>query len=96
MRLEYEDISQRCLEVIPTIDGLLIHEDREGGVWRTYRYIDHVKTIETVTRAEEAFLLGKAWELSDSARFERGQSSQTIKDFHDMRVRYAQLEEAVR
>lgn len=98
LRLEYEDISQRCLEVIPTIDGLLIHEDREGGVWRTYRYIDHVKTIETVTRAEEAFLLGESvgtfqTQLSDLS----GASLHvTIKDFHDMRVRYAQLEEAVR
>lgn len=98
LRLEYEDISQRCLEVIPTIDGSLIYEDFEGGVWRTYRYIDRVKTIQTVTREEEAFLLGEAvgtfqTQLSD---FSGSDLHVTIKDFHDMRVRYAQLEEAVR
>ena len=98
LKLEFDDISQRCLEVVPTLDGAPLYEDREGGVWRTYRYIDNVTTIETVSNTNEAFLLGASVGTFQSqlADFDGSLLSVTIEDFHEMRVRYAQLDEAVR
>lgn len=98
LRFEYDDISQRCLEVIPTLDGSFLYEEPEGGMWRTYRYIDDVASIQTVSNPNEAFLLGSSVGTFQSqlADFDGSQLAVTIEDFHDMRVRYAQLDHAVR
>src|SRR5690554_6539236 len=48
LALEYDDYSKRCLTIVPTRDGSLYYKDDEGNYWRTYRYIDGVKTIKTV------------------------------------------------
>ncbi|NBK23027.1 MAG: aminoglycoside phosphotransferase family protein [Spirochaetia bacterium] len=93
----YSDVDQRCLRVVQTRDGKLAHIDEEGGYWRTYLYIDHVKTFSTIRDANQAYLLGEAignfqLQLSD---FDGTTLHETIPHFHDMGLRYQQLEEAV-
>ncbi|MDT4762765.1 aminoglycoside phosphotransferase family protein [Sphaerochaeta sp. PS] len=91
------DVDLRCLRIVKTRSGSLVHIDDEGGYWRTYHYIDHVKTFSTIKDTEQAFLLGKAignfqLQLAD---FEGNRLHETIPHFHDMGLRYRQLEEAM-
>ena len=93
----YSDIDQRVLTVIPTRDGQLLFEDAEGGFWRTYRYIDEYKPT-TPLKAKSRRTSGAAvgtfqLQLSD---FDGASLSHTIPRFHDMRLRYKQLQEAVK
>ena len=93
----YADVDQRCLRVVPTRDGSLMHIDEEGGYWRTYHYIDHVKTFSTIKDASQAYLLGEAignFQLQ-FVDFDGKSLHETIPHFHDMGLRYQQLEEAL-
>lgn len=93
----YDDIDLRSLRVVKTRDGKLAHIDKEGGYWRTYHYVDHVRTFSTIKDAPQAYLLGEAignfqLQLAD---FDGKSLHETIPHFHDMGLRYQQLEEAV-
>lgn len=90
-------IEKRCLQLIPTKSGSSYAKDQEGRLWRTYRYIDGVKTFSVLSDAADAFHLGDAigtfaLQLSD---FDGGKLHVTIPDFHDMGVRYRQLDKAI-
>jgi aminoglycoside phosphotransferase (APT) family kinase protein len=91
-------IDKRCLQLIPTKNGLFFTKDDEGKLWRTYRYIDGVRTFSVLKDTNDAYLLGGAigtfaLQLSD---FDGEKLHVTIADFHDMGVRYRQLETAMR
>jgi Ser/Thr protein kinase RdoA (MazF antagonist) len=92
------DIDKRVLTVIPTRDGELLFEDEQGGFWRTYRYIDHVRTYNRIENEEVAHRFGAAvgtfqLQLAD---FDGSSLFHTIPRFHDMRLRYEQLQEAIK
>lgn len=93
----YEDYSKRCLTIVPTKDGALYYQDEADNFWRTYRYIDGVKTIGRVENTNQAYLLGQAVGTFQTqlADFDGSRLHQTIADFHDMRVRYEQLKSAL-
>ncbi|WP_320128455.1 aminoglycoside phosphotransferase family protein [uncultured Sphaerochaeta sp.] len=92
-----DQIDKRCLQLIPTKTGNFFTKDSEGRLWRTYRYIDGVKTFSVLSDAMDAYLLGGAigtfaLQLSD---FDGRKLHVTIPDFHDMHVRYEQLDAAI-
>ncbi len=94
---QYQDVEQRCLRVIPTRAGDTVYVDEKGAYWRTYRYIDMVKTFKTIENERQAFLLGEAignfqLQLAD---FDGSQLYETIPHFHDMGHRYTQLQDAI-
>lgn len=93
----FDDIDQRCLRVVRTREGKPVHIDSEGGYWRTYHYIDNVRTFNTIQDEPQAYLLGEAignfqLQLSD---FDGESLYETIPHFHDMGLRYEQLEAAL-
>lgn len=94
----FADIDLRCLRVVKTRDGSLVHIDEDGGYWRTYHYIDHVRTFSTIRDTSQAYLLGEAignfqLQLAD---FDGTSLHETIPHFHDMGLRYQQLEDAIK
>jgi Ser/Thr protein kinase RdoA (MazF antagonist) len=94
----YSDIDRRVLTVVLTKSGEPLFKDSQGGYWRTYRYIDHVHTYNTIENEEQAYLFGEAvgtfqLQLAD---FDGSSLSDTIPRFHDMRLRYEQLFLAIR
>jgi len=93
----YDDTEQRCLHVIPTHSGSPVFVDRDGSYWRTYRYIDKVRTYKTIENERQAYLLGEAIGMFQLqlADFDGRQLYETIPHFHDMANRYTQLEEAL-
>ncbi len=95
---QYQDIDKRVLTVVPTRGGEPLFEDAQGGFWRTYRYIDQVRTFNTIESEGQAHLFGEAvgtfqLQLAD---FDGSSLSNTIPRFHDMRLRYEQLGQALK
>lgn len=93
----YTDIDRRCLQVVRTRTNDVGYLDADGGYWRTYRFIDGVKTFRTIKNEKQAYLLGEAvgnfqLQLAD---FDGRMLFETIPHFHDMRTRYEQLEAAI-
>ncbi len=94
----YPDKDSRCLEVIKTKDEKLLYCDVDNNYWRTYKFIDNVKTFQKINNNKQAFLLGKAvgnfqQQLSD---FDGSELYETIENFHNMSFRYTQLEKAIK
>lgn len=91
------DKEKRVLNVILTKDNLPFYMDEDGEYWRTYAFIDDVDTFETISDDGKAYELGKAigefqLQLSD---FDGSKLYTTIEHFHDMELRYSQLDKAI-
>lgn len=91
------DADKRVLEVILTKEELPYYLDNEGNYWRTYKFIDDVDTFDTIKDENKAYELGKAvgqfqLQLSD---FDGSTLYTTIEHFHDMVLRYGQLDAAL-
>lgn len=91
------DVSRRTLTVVPCRDGKMFYVDENGDYWRTYLYVENVQTYEVLENEELAYRLGKA-----IGNFQNSLSSyngsrlhDTIPRFHDMHMRYEQLDEAL-
>ncbi len=95
---DVKDKDKRCLEVVLTHSGKPYYIDEEGEYWRTYRFIEDVATFDKVPGTREAYNLGQGigifeTQLSD---FDGASLFTTIPRFHDMRMRYGQLEDAIK
>lgn len=91
------DKDSRCLSVVLCKDGRPYHIDNDGEYWRTYTFIDDVDTFDCITEEAKAYELGKGigifqGQLSD---FDGSRLHTTIPHFHDMNLRYRQLEDAI-
>lgn len=89
---------KRSLEVVFAKDGkpFLLNED--GEYWRLYKFIDDVDIFDKLFSPALAYSLGKAVgefqaRLSD---LDISSLNETIWHFHDMGMRYSQLEETVK
>lgn len=92
------DRDKRCLNVILTKDGNSFYLDEDGEYWRTYGYIDDVNSYDSFSSIESVRNLGKAIgifqkQLSD---FDGATLYDTIPHFHDMKMRFTQLESAIK
>jgi len=91
------DMERRCLQVVPAVDGKPYALDAEGGVWRTYLFIEKARSydrIETPGQAREAAAaFGQFQGLLSTMKGER--LHETIPDFHNTRARFEQFREAL-
>ena len=92
------DLTRRSLVVIPTRDGKSFFPDGVDGVWRTFVFIEGVETFEAVQSPEQAFQAGRAFgefqHLLVDLPGER--LVETIPNFHNTRLRFAALQQALR
>lgn len=92
-----EDISRRTLTLVPCKNGKLYYEDEEGEFWRTYLFVENVKTYEVLSNTTLASQLGEI--IGDFqnrlAKYDGPRLYDTIPRFHDMHLRYGQLDEAL-
>jgi aminoglycoside phosphotransferase (APT) family kinase protein len=92
------DLARRVLELVPTREGATHFVDERGETWRTSRLIEGARSHDVVRgpadarAAAEAFgrFLAQLGDLPAPRLFE------TIPRFHDARLRFEQLEAAVR
>lgn len=89
--------SRQTLTLIPAKDGRFFYIDEAGEYWRTYLFIEGAAAFEIMEDTKRAYKAGAA-----VGTFQRlladysGVLHETIPNFHNMRCRYAQLDEAVR
>jgi aminoglycoside phosphotransferase (APT) family kinase protein len=88
--IETGDVTRRVLTVVPTRDGRALHETEAGTCWRTFVFVENVRTYESVTSPALAREAGRAF-----GEFQRLLSDlpgkrlvETIPDFHNSRRRF--------
>ena len=92
-----EDISRRTLTLVPCKDGKLFYLDPAGNYWRTYLFVENVTTYEILDSTSLAEQLGRTvGEFQNRlASYKGPRLHDTIPHFHDMHLRYQQLDQAI-
>jgi Phosphotransferase enzyme family len=91
------DAERRALRLIPTRKGGTWLRDEAGRAWRAYRMIERARTVDAVSRPEEAFEAGKAFGSFQNllADLPAPRLHETIPDFHHTPKRFATLTRAI-
>ena len=91
------DITRRSLTVVPTLGGKSFHKTKDGQYWRTFVFIERVRTFEAVETPAQAFEAGKAFGRFQSLLVDLPgrRLVETIPHFHDTRARFRALESAI-
>lgn len=91
------ELTRRCLTVIPTRDGKSYYRDPHGEYWRTFVFVEGITTYEAVQTAAQAYEAGRAF-----GEFQRlvadlpgKRLHETIPDFHNTRKRFDAFVKAV-
>jgi len=92
-----KDLTRRALTVVPTHDGASFHKTREGEYWRTFVFIERVRTFEAVESPAQAFEAGRAFGEFQSllADLPGKRLAETIPNFHNTRRRFEAMLAAV-
>ncbi|MCU0772072.1 MAG: aminoglycoside phosphotransferase family protein [Verrucomicrobia bacterium] len=91
------DLTRRTLNIIPTRDGQSFLQNGQGDVWRTFVFIEGVRTFEAVQSPVQAFQAGRAFgEFQGLLTDLSGpRLHATIPDFHHTRKRFEAFQRAV-
>ena len=91
------DLTRRALTVVPTHDGESFHKTADGHYWRTFVFIERVRTFEAVETPAQAFEAGKAFGQFQSLLVDLPgrRLAETIPHFHDTRARFRALQAAI-
>src|SRR5688572_86830 len=90
-------ITRRCLTIVPTRTGDSFYRDRDGNFWRTFVFVEGVQTLEAVQTPRQAYEAGKAFGHFQGLLVDLpgGRLHETIPDFHNTRKRFGALQKAV-
>ncbi len=90
-------LDRRALKVVPAVDGLPYHIDEEGRFWRTFIFVDGVRSFDAVETPKQAYQAGHAFGQFQSllADLPARELATTIPDFHHTPKRYARLLQAI-
>ena len=91
------DITRRVLTVVPTRHGDPFYRNADGECWRTFVFVERVRTFEAVETPEQAHQAGRAFgefqlQLVD---LPGERLVETIPDFHNTRKRFTALQAAI-
>lgn len=91
------DPNRETLHIIPTVDGRNVYQDSEGKFWRAYDFIEDTVTLQQAETPEDFYESAVAFgnfqrKLAD---FDATVLFESIKDFHNTRVRFETFEKAV-
>jgi hypothetical protein len=91
------DLTRRSLVVIPTRDGSAYLENGGKDVWRTFVFVEGVKTHEAVQSPQQAFQAGRAFGEFQGLLVDLpgGRLAETIPNFHNTRKRFEAFQAAV-
>lgn len=92
-----DDITRRVLTVVPTRNGAPFYEDADGNFWRSFVFVEGVKTFETVETPKQAFQAARAFgEFQKLLVDLPGRLHETIPHFHNTRKRFSALLSAIK
>src|SRR5262245_608645 len=92
------DVERRVLQLVPTRDGALCFVDARGETWRTCPLIEGAESHDVVRSPRDACAAAEAFGrfLAQLGDLPGPRLHETIPRFHDARLRFEQLEAAVR
>jgi hypothetical protein len=92
-----DQLDRRALQVIPTRTGAAYHVDAAGRYWRTFVFVDDVRSYDAVESPRQAYQAGHAFGQFQSllADLPASELATTIPDFHHTPKRFERLLEAV-
>ncbi|MBL9136792.1 MAG: phosphotransferase [Verrucomicrobiales bacterium] len=92
-----DQIPRRVLQAVPARDGRFYHIDTAGQFWRTFIFVDGVRSYDAVENPGQAYQAGRAFGQFQSALADLPASEliATIPDFHHTPKRYERLRQAV-
>jgi hypothetical protein len=91
------DPERRCLRLVSTRGGRAFHVDEEGGTWRTFHFLEGVRSRDTIAEPAQAYQVARAFgSFAASLRdLPAPPLAVTISRFHDLPARFAAFEDAV-
>ena len=95
--LNVNDITRRCLTIVPTRQNEPFYRSDTGEAWRTFVFVEGVQTFESVHSPQQAYQAGKAFGFFQSLLVDlKGpRLAETIPHFHNTRKRFQALQKAV-
>jgi hypothetical protein len=92
-----KNLTRRALTVVPTHDGKSFHKNGDGQYWRTFVFIERVRTFEAVESPAQAFQAGKAFGQFQNLLVDLPGKRlvETIPYFHNTRKRFDALVAAI-
>lgn len=91
------DLDRRALRVIPGRDGQPFHIDANGRFWRSFLFVERVRTFEAAETPAQAYQAGLAFGQFQSllSDLRCNDLAVTIPDFHHTRKRFTRLQNAI-
>jgi len=91
------DLTRRTLTLVPAREGGMFHRDTQGGVWRTYVFIEKAQTYDRMENERQAFEAARSFGAFQAmlADLPAPRLHETIPDFHNTPRRFAALMKAV-
>lgn len=91
------DVTRRVVTLVPTRDGRPFYRNKSGDCWRTFVFVERVKTYEAVETTAQAYQAGRAFgdfqaQLVD---LPGKRLHETIPDFHHTPKRFEALQQSV-
>ncbi len=85
-----KDVTRKVLVIVPSRDGKCYYKDPEGHFWRTFVFIENIRTYESVGSSKQAHEAGKAFGkfVSLLSDMKGPRLHETIPDFHNVRRRF--------
>lgn len=92
-----DSAERHVLELVRTVDGEIMYQDRKYGVWRAYTYITHAVALDVVSRPEQMEEVGRAFGSfqRDLVDFPAHMLAETIPNFHNTTKRFYAFVRAV-
>lgn len=91
------DPERGTMNFVPTKDGKLYFDDKNGGCWRAYRFIENASSYEQVESPEDFYESAVAFGSFQRllADYPAETLHETIEGFHDTKARFAVFKKAV-
>jgi Ser/Thr protein kinase RdoA (MazF antagonist) len=92
-----KNLTRRALTLVPTHDGKSCHRTSSGEYWRTFVFIERVRTFEAVESPAQALEAGRAFGHFQSLLVDLPGKRlvETIPNFHNTRKRFEALQSAI-
>lgn len=88
---------RQVLELVRTVDGDVMYQDKDNGVWRAYTYISDALALDVVDQPAQMEEVGRAFGRfqRNLADFPADQLAETIPHFHNTTKRFYAFVRAV-
>jgi hypothetical protein len=85
-----KNVTRKVLVIVPARDGKCYYKDPEGHFWRTFVFIENIRTYESVSSTKQALEAGKAFGkfVSYLSDMKGPRLHETIPNFHNVKMRF--------